>query len=131
MRNFSLDASIIQGSFCALLPHVWLFRLHLHLVRMNRSPEENEDGFPVGDPVQLLVVVEVRLYAVNQAGMHLVHLVEDEHGVCAAGDVAPDPLLELRLRTSGFDVNKTRRGKHKKNDKFQLKKVKISTHHTL
>lgn len=60
---------------------------------MKWSPEKNEDGFPVGDPIQLLIVVQVRFYAVNQAGMHLVHLIKDEQRVCTAGDVAPDPLL--------------------------------------
>lgn len=34
-------------------------------MRPNRSPEEDEHGLPIGDPVQLLVVVQVRFYAVN------------------------------------------------------------------
>lgn len=57
------------------------------------SPEEDEDRFPVRNSVQLVVVVQVRLDAVNQAGLHLVHLVEDEYGAFTAGDVAFDPLL--------------------------------------
>ncbi len=56
-------------------------------------PEEDEDGFSIRNSIQLVVVVQVRLYAVNQARMHLVHLIKDEHGVCTVGDVAFDPLL--------------------------------------
>ena len=43
------------------------------------SPEEDEDGFPIRNSIQLVVVVQVRLYGVNQAGVHLVHLIKDEH----------------------------------------------------
>lgn len=50
----------------------------MHLVGLKGSPEENEDGFPVGDPIQFLIVVQERFYTVNQARMHLVHLIEDE-----------------------------------------------------
>ncbi len=61
----------------------------------NRSniPEEDEDGFSVRNPIQLVVVVQIWLYAVNQARMHLVHLIKDEHGACTVGHIAFDPLL--------------------------------------
>lgn len=37
--------------------------------------------------------------------MHLVHLVEDEHGAFAVADVASDPLLQLRLRRNSSLLN--------------------------
>lgn len=57
------------------------------------SPEEDEDGFPIRNSIQLSLVVKVRFYAVNQARLHLVHLIKDEHGASTVGDVAFDPLL--------------------------------------
>lgn len=63
------------------------------MVRFNFLPEENEDGFPITNSIQLVVVVQVWLYAVNQARMHLVHLIKDEHGLRTLGDIAFDPLL--------------------------------------
>ena len=57
------------------------------------SPEEDEDGFTIRNSVQLLVVVQEGLNTVNQAGRHLVHLIKDEHGAWAVGDITFDPLL--------------------------------------
>lgn len=65
-------------------------------------PEEDEDGFPIRNSIQLVVVIQERLDAVNQARVHLVHLIEDKHGTCTVGDIAFDPLLQLGLNEDSW-----------------------------
>lgn len=61
--------------------------------KANRLPEEDKDGFPIRSSIQLLIVVEVWLYPVNQAWVHFIHLIKDEHGALTVGHVASNPLL--------------------------------------
>ena len=60
---------------------------------------QNKDAaVPVVDAVDLLVVVDEGLDGVDDPLRHLVHLVEDEEALGAAGDVAADPVLEVQLK---------------------------------
>lgn len=56
-------------------------------------PEEYEDGLLIGDLVHHVVVVQEGLDGVDEAGVHLVHLIEYEDGPGTGTHVAPDPLL--------------------------------------
>lgn len=67
------------------------------------SPEEDEDGVPVWNSIQLVVELQVWLKTVNQARVHVIDLIKDEHGVCTSGDVPSNPLWQLRLKNT-FDL---------------------------
>ena len=57
------------------------------------TPEKNEDGLPIRNPIQIIVVVQVWLDAVDQARLHFVHLIKNKHGAWTLCDVPFNPHL--------------------------------------
>lgn len=64
-----------------------------HRVPARNVPEEDEDGFLIGDPIHVVIIVQERLDGIYEASVHLIHFIEYEDGPRAGTHVAADPQL--------------------------------------
>lgn len=67
-------------------------RLRCHLL-----PEEYEDGFPVRNSIQELVVVQEWLDGVDESCVHFIHFIKYEDWSGTDAHVSPNPWLQLVL----------------------------------
>ena len=68
-------------------------------VGVKDQPEEEEDGSAVGNPINVVIVIHVGLYGVDEARVKLLSLVEDEQSLRATQHHVPDGFSKLSLNT--------------------------------
>lgn len=63
------------------------------------KPEEEEDCSAVANPIDIVIVIHVRLDGINEAWLKLLSLVKDEQSLRATQHHVPDRFSQLALDT--------------------------------